>query len=347
MSGAFSVKRGHNFDGYAKSKEGKVERHRMNSHKGISAGIFLVLTACFATVMPSQLLGQETRQNSTRHNAQAVFTATPTPARLARGRYLVETVSGCLDCHSAHEYVNNQWIVKPGMKAAGRIFAPSYLPLPPKSEVVAPNITPDRETGIGSWTDAQIEKAIRHGVAKGGRPLFDLMPYWQFAVLSNEDIRSIIVYLRSLPPVHNALPTTRLPFPVRVDKEPPLVEPLPKDPSLEVRRGWYLTRIAGCSDCHTPLLPHGRRPASLVFAGGMSFHGPFGVAVSLNITPSASGIGSMTEAEFSRTLRTGRVDGTGRTLSPVMPYDRFKNLKEADIRAIYAYLRTVPPVPHN
>jgi mono/diheme cytochrome c family protein len=297
--------------------------------------------------MPLRLSGQGVRRSTPSHTASNMFTATPTPARLARGRYLVETVGGCFDCHSQHEYVNGQWLIKPGMKGAGRIFAPNYLPLPPKSEVVAPNITPDRKTGIGSWTDAQIEEAIRHGIAKGGRPLFSLMPYWQFRVLSDEDTKSIIAYLHTIPPVHNALPTTRLPFPMHVDQEPPLVLPLAKDASPEVRRGWYLTRIAGCSDCHTPLLPNGQRPASLLFAGGMTFHAPFGVTVSLNITPSAAGIGSMTEAEFSRTLRTGRVDGTGRLLSPVMPYDRFKNLKPADIRAIYAYLRTVPPFPRN
>ncbi len=320
----------------------------MNARKTDRVHIFLlVLIACFTAAMPLRLLSRGTRQIAHRVNTSHGFTARATPARLARGRYLVETVAGCFDCHTEHEYVNGQWTIKPGMQGAGRIYPSAYLPLPPHSEVVAPNITPDRETGIGSWTDAQMEEAIQHGVAKGGRSLFDLMPYWQFAVLSQEDIKSMIAFLRTIAPVHHALPTTRLPFPVHTVKQPPLVEPLPKDASPEVRRGWYLTRIAGCSDCHTPLLPNGKRPASMVFAGGLPFHGPFGVVVSLNITPSSAGIGSMTEAEFSRTLHTGRVDGTGRLLSPVMPYDRFKNLKPADIRAIYAYLRTVPPFPRN
>lgn len=319
----------------------------MSPRKTNFAQITLVLIACFAAVVPLRLLGRGTQRGIHEPVRPKVFTARLTPARLARGRYLVQTVAGCFDCHSEHEYVHGQWLVKPGMEGAGRIYPSGYLPLPPHSEVVAPNITPDRETGIGSWTDAQIDDAVQQGVAKGGRPLFDLMPYWQFAVLSNEDIKSIIVYLRTVPPVHHVLPTTRLPFPVHVVKQPPVVEPLAKDASPEVRRGWYLTRIAGCSDCHTPLLPHGKRPASMVFAGGLPFHGPFGVVVSLNITPSPAGIGSMTESEFSRTLHTGRVDGTGRRLSPVMPYDRFRNLKPADIRAIYAYLRTVPPFPRN
>lgn len=228
------------------------------------------------------------------------------------------------------------------MKGAGQIF--HEISLPPGAQLIAPNITPDRATGIGTWTAAQIEEAVQHGVAKGGRPLFDLMPYWQFRVLTPEDMKSIIVYLRSIPAVHHVLPPTKLPFPVHVQMNNDLVPPLAKNASAEVRHGWYLVRIAGCEDCHTAVMPNGQRNPAMMFAGGMRFSGPFGVAVSLNITPSPEGIGSMTEAQFARTLRTGRVDGTGRKLSPIMPFDNFKNLKASDIRAIYAYLRTVPPV---
>lgn len=302
-----------------------------------------LLSGCAAVAAPRRSRPQA-RPAPPKRMAPAVFTARATPTRLAHGRYLVENVASCFDCHSPHEYVNGEWLGKKGMKGAGQIFPSGLIHLPPGSEVVAPNITPDRETGIGSWTDAEIEEAIRGGVAKGGRPLFDLMPYWQFRVLSNEDVKSMIVYLRSLPPVHNALPTTKLPFPIHVDMHDAIVPPLARDASAELRRGWYLVRIAGCEDCHTPVLPNGKRLPSQMFGGGMEFSGPFGVAVSLNITPSAEGIGSWTEAMFSRTLRTGRVDGTGRKLSPIMPFHSYKNLKEADIRAIYAYLRTVPPI---
>ncbi len=272
------------------------------------------------------------------------FTAQPTPARLARGRYLVETVAGCFDCHTVHHFVNGQWVAVNGRKGAGQVFPAGFVPLPPGARVVAPNITPDRQTGIGSWTDAEIERAIRHGVAKGGRPLFDLMPYWQFRVLSNEDVKSIIVYLRSLPPVHNALPVTRMPFPMKVSMNDDLVPPLPKDASPLVRHGWELVRVAGCEDCHTPILAGGRRPPSLMFTGGLRFQGPFGTVFSPNITFGPSGIGFMSEAMFSRTLRTGRLNGTGYRLKPPMPFAAFRHLKQSDIKAIYAYLRTFRPV---
>ena len=274
------------------------------------------------------------------------FTATPTPARLARGRYLVETVSGCFECHSVHEYVNGEWIPKKGMTGAGNVFPPEFVALPPGARMVAANITPDRETGIGSWTDAEIERAVQHGVAKDGRPLFDMMPYWQFRVFTPEDIKSIIVYLRSIPPVHNALPTTTLPFPVHVTMNEAIIPPLPKHASAEVRHGWYLARVAGCEDCHTAVI-HGQRTPSMLCAGGMHFGGPFGSVFSLNTPPDASGIGFMNEAMFARTLTTGRVNGTGQNLNPIMPFDSFRNLTPADIHAIYAYLRTVPKVRHN
>jgi mono/diheme cytochrome c family protein len=313
----------------------------------ISTGTFLVLVSWFAAAAVARPPRKDARRSAPKRTAPAVFTARPTPARLAHGRYLVESVVGCFGCHSPHEYVNGEWIGKPGLKGAGQIFPPTFSDFPPHSEVVAPNITPDRATGIGSWTDAEIEQAIRHGVAKGGRPLFSMMPYSNFRVLTDDDVKSIIVYLRTLPPVHNALPTTRMPFPIHVDLNSNPVPPLTGNASAQVRRGWYLVRVAGCADCHTPLLPNGTRSAAQLFAGGMTFRGPFGVAVSLNITPSASGIGPMTEAMFVRTLRTGRVGGTGRKLSPIMPFEDFKNMKESDLRAINAYLRTVPPVPGN
>lgn len=317
----------------------------MNLRNAIMRAVLCLLVAGCITAVVAPLWGRGVRNPADKRTVATVFTAKPTPARLARGRYLVESVANCFDCHSSHEYVHGEWIVKPGMMGAGQIFPSTFVHLPPKSELVAPNITPDRATGIGSWTDAEIARAIRDGMAKGGVPLLNFMPYWQFHVLTNEDVKSIIVYLRSIPPVHNLLPASKFPFPVHVNMNTALIPPLAKNASPLVRRGWYLTRIAGCEDCHTPILPNGRRIPSMMFAGGMQFHGPFGNPVSLNITPSAAGIGSMTEAMFARTLRTGRIDGTGRKLSPIMPFHGFKHLKSADIQAIYAYLRTVPPVP--
>ncbi len=277
----------------------------------------------------------------------AGFTAKPTPQRLARGRYLVAAVAGCFDCHSPHEYVNKQWIARKGLTGAGQIFPPHMVPFPPGSRVVAPNITPDRATGIGSWTDAEIARAIADGVDKGGRPLFSLMPYASYHALTTEDLKSIIVYLRTLPPVHRALPSTHIPFPVRVDLNPATALPPPARAPAQVRRGWYLARMGGCVDCHTPILANGTRPASMVLAGGLHFQGPFGDVFSLNITPSSSGIGFMTEGMFVRTMQTGRVNGNGPHLNPIMPFQNFRHLRPGDLRDLYLYLQTVPKVRHE
>jgi hypothetical protein len=314
---------------------------------GTKAGLLLLLAGAAATAVFAASRQAHPKPAAKPAAKPAEFTAKATPARLARGRYLVETVSGCFDCHSEHEYVNGHWIPKKGMLGAGNVFPPNFIPLPPGAVVVAPNITPDRETGIGTWTDADIERAVQHGIAKGGRPLFNLMPYWQYRAFTPEDMKSIIVYLRTLTPVHNALPITKLPFPVTVDMEEDLVPPLPKNASAQVRHGWLLARVAGCEGCHTPVLANGQQPPSMMFAGGMHFQGPFGNVFSLNITPDASGISFLNEAMFARTLTTGRVNGTGHQLNPIMPFDSFRNLKPSDIRAIYAYLRTVPKVRHN
>lgn len=326
----------------------KFERKIRVVHRGLATVAAASLLALAGSLALAAGTGkQEKKPRMMRAKAAPEFVARATPERLARGRYLVETVAGCFDCHTPHEYVKGVWEAVPGQKGEGQVFPPGFIPLPPGSQVVACNITPDRQTGIGSWSDADIERAIRHGVMKGGHPIFNLMPYPQYRVLSDEDVKSIIVYLRSIPPIKNPLSMTKLPFPVTVDMKVALTPPLQKNASPLVRRGWYLTRVAGCADCHTPILADGSQPPSLLFGGGMDFRMPFGDVFSLNISPSPSGIGFMDEAMFARTLHTGRVNGNGLKLKPPMPFENFRNLKSEDIRAIYAYLRTVPKVDHR
>lgn len=121
-------------------------------------------------------------------------------------------------------------------------------------KVYAPNITPDAETGAGNWSDDQLARAIREGISHDGRALFPFMPYPDFRVLSDEDLASIIVYLRSLPPVRKQRPTTDLIFPVKclIRSVPqPLDAAVPEpDVSTPEKRGKYLVTIAGCADCH-------------------------------------------------------------------------------------------------
>src|SRR5271170_2513557 len=100
---------------------------------------------------------------------------------------------------------------EPDMIGAGQVLPQGLLP----GRIVAPNLTPDVETGSGTWTDDQLARAIREGIGHDGRALFPLMPYQSFRSLSDEDLASLVVYLRSLPPVHRQQPPTQLIFPVK------------------------------------------------------------------------------------------------------------------------------------
>jgi Cytochrome c len=128
-----------------------------------------------------------------------------TPARLVRGKYLTE-LAHCFHCHSERDAKGNQVA---NMKGAGRVLPPEESNIPLPYYLVCPNITPDRETGAGSWSDPQL-RAIREGIGHDGRILHKTMPYWNFRYLTDEDLASIIVFLRSLPAVRHVLPKRNL-----------------------------------------------------------------------------------------------------------------------------------------
>jgi mono/diheme cytochrome c family protein len=214
--------------------------------------------------------------------------------------------------------------------------------------LVAPNITPDRETGAGNWTDEQFARAIREGIGHDGRRLFPMMPYMNFRQMSDEDLASVVVYLRSINPVRNVVPKTVLPEPIKGMLPPhqPITSSVPgPDMSNQVERGKYLVTLGNCMMCHTPMNKQGQPLKQLAFAGGLRFKGPWGEVSSANITPDASGISYYDEALFVKTLRTGQVGA--RKLSSIMPWGYFRNMTDEDLKAIFAYLRTVTPVQHR
>ena len=265
-----------------------------------------------------------------------------TTARLERGRYIVEGPAHCFECHSEIDWDKPGAQPKAGKKGGGMNFTAYGIPW-----LIAPNITPDAETGAGTWTDEQLARAIREGIGRDGRRLYPVMPYEYFREMSDEDLASVVVYLRSIEPVRNALPTTSIPEPVKPTVPPhePVIEPvLPPDVSNPVSRGKYLVALASCSSCHTPV-KQGVPNTELSFAGGMSFKGPWGAVNSANITPDASGISYYDEALFITTLRTGHVGA--RQLKSIMPWGYFRNMTDDDLKAIFAYLRTLPPIQHR
>lgn len=220
--------------------------------------------------------------------------------------------------------------------------------------IYALNITP---SGIGNWTDGELIRAITTGVTKDGKALFPLMPYYSFNSLSREDLYSIVAYIRTLKPIENKIPNRELDFPMNlIVKTIPLVTyngGKSPDKSDTLAYGKYLVTIAGCGDCHTPMVK-GKPVENLTLAGGMVFNLPFGTLRSANITPdNETGIGKWTKENFISRFKHFDSDSTGNVpvskdgFNTLMPWTFFAGMKDEDLSAIYTYLRTIKPVRHQ
>jgi len=303
----------------------------------LAVAILLAAGAISATIGWRPFLGPRTRALTDRKFER-------TAARRDRGQYLVENF-GCFDCHGEHDWTKHDAPLVEGTRGAGYASFPlAGLP----GRVVPPNITPDPDTGAGNWTDDQLARAIREGIGHDGRALFPLMPYPSYRDISDEDLASVVVYLRSIPPVHKALPQTAIIFPVKylIRSVPqPVTQPVPQ-PNMAnpLERGRYLVTVAACGDCHTPQVK-GEPVRGLEYAGGFILDGPWGKVASANITPDPSGISYYDEALFIQTIRTGYVKA--RQINQIMGWWHYRNLTDDDLKAIFAYVRTFKPVKHR
>jgi Cytochrome C oxidase, cbb3-type, subunit III len=273
-------------------------------------------------------------------------------ARLARGEYLFRHIAACNDCHSERDFSRFGGPAIHGREGAGFVFPPE-LGLP--GAVVAPNITPDKETGVGNWTDGEIIRAIREGIGRDGQALFPLMPYTDFRHISDEDVFAIVAYMKTLRPLKNALPRSRIDFPVSmlIKKLP---QPLGQVPSVDqqnsLKYGEYLVTLAGCRNCHTPM-ERGQPAPNKLLAGGQLFRTSAGTAVSANITPDKdTGIGNWSEQDFLNEFYQYRkyADQGSPKVGPegftVMPWLSFCQMLEEDLKAIYCFLKSQPAVYH-
>jgi mono/diheme cytochrome c family protein len=269
-----------------------------------------------------------------------------------RGRYLVTTVMACGNCHTPKD--------TEGRPVAGKELSGGGVgfDIPPFAGT-APNITPDRETGIGLWTDDEIKRAITQGTRPNhgplaGKPLGDPMAANFFKALLPADLDAVVAYLRSIPAVRNATPPPTYRMPVRRE---PFAEAdrgfTERDLADKVRRGAYLATIAHCMECHTPMergvlqfetsLGAGGRPFLPSFVKGLpeSWKG----AVSRNITPHPDqGLGRWTDAEIKRAITQG-IGRDGRKLELPMAFAWYAGIRDEDLDAIVAYLRSLPPLP--
>ncbi len=262
-----------------------------------------------------------------------------TPERLARGKYMVESVTGCVYCHSELDWKARGYPVKAGTEASGRSWAEEGIPF-----LTAPNISADPETGGGRWSDDMYARAIREGIGHDGRALFPLMPYQNYRHMSDEDLASVVVYIRSLPPVKKALPKSQIPFPLSR-----LINTVPQPVSAPVlapepaKHGEYLVTMSSCFDCHTPQ-DKGKPVPGLAYGGGFVFVSPNGEVASANITPDPTGIPYYDEALFLEMMRTGQAKA--RQIHDQMPWIFYRTQTDEDLKAMFAYLKTLPPAKH-
>jgi mono/diheme cytochrome c family protein len=274
-----------------------------------------------------------------------------TPERIERGEYLFEHATGCADCHSERDFSKFGGPIVAGRTGSGLAFPPE-LGLP--GRIIAPNITPDKEAGIGTWTDGEKIRAIREGVSKDGRALFPFMPYLNFARMSDEDVESIVAYMNTLAPIKSNPGRTELDFPVSLlvkGMPKPLSGPVPPpNRSDRVKYGEYLATIGDCITCHTQE-ERGELIAGMEYAGGREFRIGAHVVKSANITPDeTSGIGKWSEERFVSkfkgyaNMQGDNIPKANQSNFTLMPWLMMSRMNEDDLKAIYAYLRTVKPI---
>jgi mono/diheme cytochrome c family protein len=262
--------------------------------------------------------------------AGAAHAATP----VERGGYLVNTIMTCGNCHTPKG---------PPDAIAGKDFSGGLSWDEPPFKVTAPNITQDKETGIGTWSDADIKKLLRTGIRPTGVPIASIMPTGFYDIVTDSDMDAIVAYMRTIKPVSN-----KVPDPIYRVPAPPQILPGAEKPYTramlgeKLKNGFYLATIGHCMECHTPMVK-GRHDWADLGRGGFEFPGPWGVSVSRNITSSKSkGIGAWSDAEVKRAMTLG-VDKDGNKLKPPMGYSYYAHMTDADLDAVIAWVRTVPP----
>jgi mono/diheme cytochrome c family protein len=259
---------------------------------------------------------------------------------LERGSYLVNSIGACGNCHTPRQ----QGVPDLSKKLSGgfQTFDEPWF------TVKGANITPDKETGLGNWSDDELHKTLITGVRPNGVTLATVMPYPFYKVMMPSDVDAIVAYLRSVPAIRNEVQAPSYKAQQVAAAVPgadkAMTEADLKDP---VKRGFYLASIAHCMACHSrasEAVPpdfkgnYGR--------GGREFKGPWGVTVTANISGSpAKGLGGWSDAEIRRALTEG-ISKDGRKLKPPMIdyVAYYKTWKPEDLDALIAWIRTIPAI---
>ncbi len=276
---------------------------------------------------------------------------TATPEMVARGAYLANHVTVCIDCHSKRDWSKFSGPLIDGTEGMGGDAFTKEFGFP--GTFYAKNITP---AGIGKWTDGELLRAISCGVSRDRKAFFPVMPYPYYAHMDKDDIIAIIAYIRTLKPIKNDVPASEPAFPFNL-----ILNTIPQDAAfthkpakaINAAYGAYIVNAAGCAECHTNAVK-GKKVEGMDFAGGREFviPGPKKI-VSSNITPDKeTGIGYWTEDAFVSKFKAFEDKSkladykSPKDYQSMMPWSMYAGMDSTDLKAIFAYLKSLKPI-HN
>ncbi len=251
-----------------------------------------------------------------------------------RGEYLVRGPAGCGNCHTPmgpEGFLMDQ-------ELAGRLVEEL-----PEFTAIAANITPAGR--VAEWSDAELARAIREGIRPDGTLIGPPMPFAMYRGLGDDDLMSIVAFLRTLPAVEAEVPQSVYNIPLPPAYGPPIDSVTAPERAVTVEYGAYLAGpVAHCMECHTPMGPQGPLLDTDLGRGGFEFHGPWGTSVAANITNHEDGLADYSDDEI-KTMITQGVHADGRPMMPPMPYGYLARMTPEDLDAVVLYLRSLPGLP--
>ena len=251
---------------------------------------------------------------------------------LERGTYLVEGPMGCGNCHTPMGPTGEI----AGQELSGRLVEQTDL-----FTAIAPNITPAGE--VAEWSDEELARAIREGITPDGDLIGPPMPILLYRHLSDDDVMSVVMYLRQVPAVENDPGESEYNIPLPPSYGPPVESVASIPAGVTVEYGEYLAGpVAHCVECHSPMGPQGPMTETHTGGGGMEFRGPWGVVVAPPIYGAA--LEHLSDSDLDSMIRRG-MRPTGTPMNPPMPYAHFARMTDEDLAAIILYLRQLPAPP--
>lgn len=255
---------------------------------------------------------------------------------IARGEYLTKAAD-CVACHTTKD---------------GKPFAGGLAFKTPMGTLYSPNITPDKATGIGSWTDEEFLRALHEGKGKNGENLYPAFPYTSYTLLKDDDVKAIKAYLFSLPAVHQPNRENDMPFPFNqrwglwfwnlVNFDGQRFEPDSSKDAQWNQGAYFVEALGHCGECHTPRNITMGMKDSKAYAG-TEIDG--WTAFNITSDPHA-GIGGWSQEQIVQYLRSGHVDGKAQAAGPMAEVieNSTRHLTDSDLNAMAVYLRTLKPL---